>query len=384
MSVPKIIAFYFPQFHEIEENSKWWGNGFTDWKLVKEAEPLFENHYQPRIPYDEDYYNPCESSTLKKQAILARKYGVEGWMFYHYWFDGKLYLEKPMETFLANKGIDISFCIAWANESWTRAWVGKPEEYLQKQLHTDDKLIWKNHFNYLLPFFKDPRAIRIRNRPVFLVYQPFLVTKSKEMFDLWNTLAIENGLAGVYFIAIKNHDFHQTDFLGAYDGLMKFQPREAFTSKEFRNDNLIARFQFLRRLPHRVQLYLTKIQQSFSSYKVYDSSKVWNIILDNMYKTNVRYKGLTVFESSFFDWDNTPRYKRNAKIFSPLSRDDKKRYFKEFMQKSIDNDSSFVFFNAWNEWSESAYLEPDKRNGFENLEIVKEVLMGLDGKNQAV
>ena len=150
---------------------------------------------------------PSEAKTLKKQALLANKYGVNGWMFYHYWFDGKLYLEKPMETFLADKDIDISFCITWANESWTRAWEGKPEVYLQKQMHTDNELIWKKHFNYLLPFFKDPRAIKINNKPVFLIYQPFLINKSKEMIDLWNVLAKENGLEGIYLIAIKNNDF---------------------------------------------------------------------------------------------------------------------------------------------------------------------------------
>lgn len=382
MSIPKVVAFYFPQFHEISENNKWWGKGFTDWKLVKEAKPLFDKHHQPRVPYNEDYYNPCEAKTLKKQALLANKYGVNGWMFYHYWFDGKLYLEKPMETFLADKDIDISFCITWANESWTRAWEGKPEVYLQKQMHTYNELIWKNHFNYLLPFFKDPRAIKINNKPVFLIYQPFLIKKSKEMIDFWNVLAKENGLEGIYLIAIKNHDFQKTEFLSSYDGIMKFQPREAFSSKKFKNDNIITRFQFLRKLPHKIQLLLTKVKQVFSSYKVYNSMKIWNIILDNLYKSDLKNQNLSIFESAFFDWDNTPRYKKKAKIFKPLSREQKKSNFKEFMVKSIENESPFVFFNAWNEWSESAYLEPDKKHGFENLEIIKEVIDSLGNVNE--
>jgi hypothetical protein len=373
MNIPKIIAFYFPQFHEIPENNEWWGKGFTDWKLVKEAKPLYEGHNQPRIPINEDYYNPCEKETLKKQAELAKKYGIEGFMFYHYWFDGKLYLEKPMEVFLSNPDIDISFCVTWANESWTRSWVGKPEIFLQKQLHTNDKNIWESHFNYLLPFFKDPRAIKIEDKPVFLIYQPFLINNSKEMIDFWTELAIKNGLNGLYFIAIKNHDFQTTEFLGYYDAIMKFQPREAYTSKGFQEYNAASRFQFLRRLPHIFQLYLTKLNQKLSKHKIYDSNILWKIILENSFINEFKQTKLKVFESAFFEWDNTPRYKKKSKIFTGLSFEQKKNNLKILMQNAVKNNSPYVFFNAWNEWSESAYLEPDKKHGYAHLDIIKEV-----------
>lgn len=377
MNLPKIIAFYFPQFHEIPENNEWWGKGFTDWKLVKEAKPLYEGHDQPRVPIDEDYYNPCEKETLKNQAELAKKYGIEGFMFYHYWFDGKLYLEKPMEVFLSNSDIDISFCVTWANESWTRSWVGKPEVFLQKQLHTNDKKIWENHFNYLLPFFKDPRAIKIEGKPVFLIYQPFLVNNSKEMITFWNELAIKNELSGLYFIAIKNHDYQSIDFLSSYDAIMKFQPREAYASKDFQVYNVSARFQFLRRLPHVVQLYLTKINQKISKHKIFDSRKIWDVIITNSYINEFKDYKLKVFESAFFEWDNTPRYKNKAKIFTGLTDEEKKTNLKQLIQEAIKNNSPYVFFNAWNEWSESAYLEPDKKHGFRHLEIIKEVTDGI-------
>lgn len=377
MNIPKIIAFYFPQFHEIPENDEWWGKGFTDWKLVKEAKPLYEGHNQPRIPIDDNYYNPCDKETLKKQAELAKKYGIEGFMFYHYWFDGKLYLEKPMEVFLANPDIDISFCVTWANESWTRSWVGKPEIFLQKQSHSVDKEIWEKHFNYLLPFFTDPRAIKIDEKPVFLIYQPFLINDSKTMLELWNELAIKNGLNGLYFIAIKNHDYQSTDFISSYDAIMKFQPREAYSNKDFNEHNLSARFQILRRLPHKAQLYLTKLNQKLSKHKIFDSRKLWDVILKNSYKNEFKGYKLKVFESAFFEWDNTSRYKNKAKIFTGLSNDEKKVNLEQLMKKAQDNNSPYVFFNAWNEWSESAYLEPDKKNGYKHLEIIKEIMDNL-------
>ncbi len=380
MSIPKIIAFYFPQFHEIPENNEWWGKGFTDWELVKKAKPLYDGHYQPRIPIDENYYNPCEKQTLKSQAELAKKYGIEGFMFYHYWFDGKLYLEKPMEVFLSNTDIDISFCVTWANESWTRSWIGKPEIVLQKQSHSIDKVIWENHFNYLLPFFKDTRAIRIEDKPVFIIYQPFLINDSKSMLDYWNELAIKSGLKGLYFIAVKNHNYQSSEFLDYYDAIMKFQPREAYSSKEFNEYNISARFQFLRRLPLKAQLYLTKLNQRLSKHKVFDSKVLWDIIIKNSFKNTFENNKLKIFESAFFEWDNTPRYKNKAKIFTGLSNDEKKENLKKLMVQAINNDSPYVFFNAWNEWSESAYLEPDKKFGFKNLEIIKEVIDDLNNE----
>ncbi|TRX04458.1 glycosyltransferase WbsX family protein [Flavobacterium gawalongense] len=373
MNIPKIIAFYFPQFHEISENNEWWGKGFTDWELVKDAKPLYVGHNQPRIPIDENYYNPCEKEILKKQAELAKKYGIDGFMFYHYWFDGRLYLEKPMEVFLSNTDIDISFCVTWANESWTRSWVGKPEVFLQKQLHTSDKKIWEDHFNYLLPFFRDPRAVRIEGKPVFLIYQPFLINNSKEMIDFWNELAVKNELNGLYFIAIKNHDYQSTDFLSSYEAIMKFQPREAYASKDFQEHNVSARFQFLRRLPHVLQLYLAKINQKISKHKIFDSKKIWNIIIKNSHINEFKEYNLKVFESAFFEWDNTPRYKSKAKIFTGLTTEEKKTNLKQLLQGALKNNSPYIFFNAWNEWSESAYLEPDKKNGYKHLEIIKEV-----------
>ena len=374
MKVPKIIAFYFPQFHEIPENNYWWGEGFTDWKLVKEAKPLFEKHYQPREPIDDIYYNPCDFKTLKNQAELAKKYGIDGFMFYHYWFDGKLFLEKPIETFLSNPEIDISFCVTWANESWTRSWIGKPEVILQNQLHTSDIKLWEIHFNYLLPFFKDPRSIKIDGKPIFLIYQPFLIRNSSEMLEFWNRLAIKNGLNGLYFIAIKNHEFQSSDFMSSYNAMMKFQPREAYTSKDFQLYNTTARFQFLRKLPFKILQYFSKLNHKLTNYKIYDSRKIWNIILKNAYVNELNNSSKIIFESAFFDWDNTPRYKNKAKIFSEISYEEKKENFKKLLLKAQDNKSPYVFFNAWNEWSESAYLEPDKKHGYKHLEIIKEAL----------
>ena len=376
MTIPKLIAFYFPQFHAIPENDVWWGAGFHDWQLVQNAKPLFNGHYQPRIPIDGNYYNPCDKETLAKQARLASEYGVGGFSFYHYWFDGKLMLEKPLETFLEHKQIDIPSCLTWANETWTRAWIGHPEAVLIQQNHTDNVDLWRRHFDYLLPFFKDERAIRIDNKPLLLIYQPFIIANTQEMFGYWRKWAEESGLPGLYLMAVKGHQYPSCDFLKSYDGLLKTQPREAFGSKHFKHQNLTDRFYWLRKLPESIQNYLRKINQSIRSYQIIDANELWEVILKNAYCPEFK-ESVDIYETAFFDWDNTARYKNKAKIYRGLSFDSMENNLTELMKKAREHDSPYVFFNAWNEWSEGAYLEPDLKNGYRYLEIVKRVNQNL-------
>jgi hypothetical protein len=374
MCRPKFIAFYFPQFHAIPENDIWWGKGFNDWDLVKKTRPLFRGHKQPRVPLDGIYYNPCQKETLIKQAQLAKSYGIDGFMMYHYWYDGKLLLEKPLETFLKNRDINIEFCICWANETWTRAWIGKPEEILIEQKHSEDEKLWTAHFNYLLPFFKDPRAIKKDGKPVFVVYQPHLIKNTKAMFRLWNELARQNGLEGLYYIANKNHSYTgNISFLECYDALLKFQPREAHNSKFFKERTIVDRMQFLRILPSSVFRYLQKFKYKLYDYKIIDSDKIWQIILSHAYKNEFSQYQLDIYESGYFEWDNTPRYNDKARIFTDPGRESKLKYLRELTNKAIENHAAFVFWNAWNEWSEGAHLEPDTSSEYENLEIVKEI-----------
>lgn len=369
---PKLIAIYFPQFHSIPENDKWWGKGFHDWQLVENAKPLFGGHNQPKIPLL-GTYNPCEKDVLIKQADLATKYGIYGFMIYHYWFDGKLLLEKPLETFLNNPDINIKFCVCWANGSWTRAWLGKPE-ILMEQKHSQDPHLWEKHFNYLLPFFKDPRAIKKGDKPVFAVYQPNLLKNTKEMFDLWNDLAKANGLPGLYMIAIKNYDFtFNHSFLEHYDGIMKFQPREVYNSDFFR-DNLASRMQFLRLAPKKVWRLIQKIHYKFKTYDIIDSNKIWKIILEQAFKDQYPQYNLDIYECGYMEWDNTARYKNKAKIFTRPSKEQLEHYTCSLFKKAREHSSEFVFWNAWNEWSEGTYLEPDTLRGYESIEIIQKAI----------
>lgn len=369
---PKLIAFYFPQFHPIPENDNWWGKDFTDWKLVKNAKPNYKNHNQPRIPLN-GYYNPTEVKTLENQIRLAKEYGVYGFMFYHYWFDGKLLLEKPLETFLAHSELNMPFCICWANETWTRAWSGHPENVLIQQSHSPKRDLWNKHFEYLLPYLKDNRSIKIDGKPVIIIYQPSIISEGPKMIEYWRDLSKKHGLDGIYVIAMKNHGHNHADVLKPYDAILKFQPREAYNSKDFIKYNRQTKFAFLREMPEWTLNYLRKIYSKVVKYQYFDSSILWDIILRHAYEKEKGLDQLDIYESAYFEWDNTSRYGRKSKIFSRLPDDDLFKNLSLLYQKADENNSPYIFFNAWNEWSESAYLEPDTKNEYKNLELIKKI-----------
>ena len=198
----KVIAFYLPQYHNIPENDEWWGDGFTEWTNVRKAQPYFEGHNQPEIPLNENYYNLLDDKVKLWQAKLAKEYGVYGFCYYHYWFNGKMLLEQPMEQMLRNKEIEQHFCICWANEPWTKAWVNETKVLIpQKYGHEKE---WKEHFDYLLPFFKDERYIKCSGRPLMVIYRPQVIDNIREMILYWNKLAKEAGFNKVVFIIRKD------------------------------------------------------------------------------------------------------------------------------------------------------------------------------------
>ena len=299
----KVIALYFPQLHTIPENDAWWGAGFTDWLNVKKAKPQFPGHYQPRVPLGDRYYDQSKMETLKWQTDLAKRYDVHGFCHYHYWFDGKQLLETPTNMMLASKEINFPFCLAWANETWSRRWDGRDHHILQEQTHRPDKAIWQRHFNYLYRAWSDERAIRIDGKPVFLIYRPHRIEKIGEMFDFWRELAHQRGLPGLFFVAMKQYEFPLPEVLKHFDASMHFQPFEALYSPDYPAPGL-ERSKLLRPvrlLPDQIQDILRAVRYKyFPALTFYDYDMVWQQIL----KVE-RDADIPTFPGAFVDWDIT-------------------------------------------------------------------------------
>lgn len=367
----RLLAMYFPQFHAIAENDEWWGKGFTDWVNVRKARPLFAGHHQPRVPLGGRYYDQSRKETLAWQIDLARRHGLYGFCHYHYWFDGKQLLQTPTNMVMESPELDFPFCLAWANETWSRRWDGRDHHILQEQTHRPDKAIWQRHFDYLFRAWSDDRAVKVDGKPVFLVYRAHRIQQIGEMFDFWRGAAHRRGLPGLYLVSMKQYEFPLPEVLKHFDATMQFQPFEAIYSPDYEGVVLETSkpVAALRLLPEKAQDVLRAIRyRFFSGLTFYDYDMVWKQILKEE-----REGGIPAFPGAFVDWDNTARYVKRARIFKGASPERFEYWFRQLVAATARRPApeQLIFLNAWNEWAEGTYLEPDEKHGHRYLEAVK-------------
>ena len=371
----KVIAYYLPQFHEIPENNKWWGKGFTEWENVKKAQPLFENHEQPKIPLNNNYYDLSDVNVMRWQASIAKENGLYGFCFYHYWFYQKPLLEKPLINYLNARDINFPYCLCWANESWTNGWARADSRVIMEQQY-GDKTEWKKHFEFLLPFFKDCRYIKENNKPLVVIYRPYLYDHMTNMMDYWNELAKEAGFAGIKFASQRYENPENNKVL--YEKLdyhIQYQPSVARTLLEHtKKPTLVNKF---RSKVHDIILQLfnkdISIRQSKQGPVKVDYDIVWNEILSMDPKNRKEIAG------AFVNWDNTPRHKRRGSVFVGVTPEK----FESYMIKQIDHvkrkySTDYIFLFAWNEWGEGGYMEPDENHKYAYLTALKNALLISD------
>ncbi len=368
----KVIANYLPQFHRIPENDKWWGEGFTDWEAVKNATPLFKDHDQPRRPMNNYYYDLSDISTLKWQADLAKKYGIYGFGIYHYWFNSEqILLQKPAELIRDNKDIDIHYLFIWDNTSWTRTWkrmrfsndyapsfdnnvTDESSDGVLARLDYGKEEDWKKHFDYILPFFKDDRYIKINNKPVFVVFVPHNDTKTlKKMFDYWNYLAQKDEFDGIFVISRTNIE---RKILSEYS--VVYEPAQS---------TLVQDSSILWKIILKIN---KSINRRLNKPEIYSYKHAWNRAINYAKHT----KNEKIFYSGFVGFDDTARRGEKARIIKGGTPELFEKYFIKLLQLSQKYEKEYVFLTAWNEWGEGAYLEPDTRYGTAYLEAVKRAI----------
>ena len=360
MSDPQVLAFLLPQFHRIPENDKWWGEGFTEWTNVRKARSRYPGHRQPRVPLDGRYYDLLDEQTQLWQAALAGDHGIGGFCYYHYWFCGRQLLEKPLEAIRDRGTPDFPFCVAWANEPWTRAWDGSERDVLMAQDY-GDPADWEAHFAYLKTLFDDPRYIRVDGSPMLLIYRTASIERCPEILALWRRLARESGYPGLHVVSMLTI-YGRDDRPELFDAFVEFEPTYtqatlAKPSKALeRVVNALGRWSWA--------LFGTGLYAPRSR----DYRLIWRDILRRPLPP-LHYPG------AFVDWDNSPRKSlATSLIMRGAGPKAFRRGFSALFEKAKRARSRFIFVNAWNEWAEGTYLEPDEENGTAYLEVIRSVV----------
>lgn len=365
MKATKILAYYLPAFHSIPENNMWYGKGFTEWDNTKKALPLFKNHNQPRIPLV--YYDLSNVSVAKTQMKLAKNYGIDGFVYYHYWFNpqGRKILEKPAEMMrdeLENEE-KLDYCFCWANQEWRKTWHegrGTTSELLIEQEYGEVE-DWESHLNYLLPFFKDDKYLKNANRPVFMILRPEDIPNYNELISYWNEWARNNGFDGMYFIRMRNS--HRVNKISMNcDAVVDFEPNYTVNCPwTYSCGNLW-------RLKTFIFWHLSKYDFYANKFR----NKVDYIAFNKTMRKKKDEKG-KYYLSCFVDWDNSPRKGRRGMIFNNASPEQFGKELDYYYRKSQEMGNEYLFCFAWNEWGEGGYLEPDTKYGYQKLEAVKKV-----------
>ena len=363
----KIIALYLPQFHETPENNTFWGKGFTDWVTIKKAKPLFHGHAQPNVPLNNNYYDLSSKEALKWQIDLAKKYGIYGFGIYHYYFsDNVQALTKPCEILLRSPELDMPFFFIWDNGSWKRTWskmagndwapVEDAEQSITREKGSDlllefvlgNELNWKKHFEYLLPYFKDGRYMKMRNKPMFGI-----IGYSKQMANMaayWNRIAPQYGFDGVHIIYKYNpYRTRNTDLSTYY-----YEPHHVAWESIFAlvKRRLFAKFNVKPKL------------------SIFDYDDIWHKLLSEAENDSNPNRCL----GAFVGYDDTPRRGKLGKVVWGASPAKFENYFRKLIEIANRQKKEYVFLTAWNEWGEGAYVEPDEINQYAYLEAIKKVM----------
>lgn len=338
------LAYYLPQFHTIPENDKWWGEGFTEWVNVRKTGPQYHGHDHPRVVSDLGEYDLSDVAVLHRQAELAEAHDIDAFCFYHYWFDGARLLEKPVDNYLRS-GPDFPFCISWANENWTRRWDGKDHEVLMGQKYsasTADEV-----FSSFVPYFSDPRYLRVDGSLILVVHRIDQIPESARVTARWRALAREQDLGELHIIAAETRVGINPIHYGV-DAVAEFPPVGSNTLRS-------------------AQLLPVKGLNPAFTGRLMSYPRMARRFMRRKAPAFIRYRAVAP------GWDNTARRGTSATIYVDHNPATYHVWLKHARnaEDARKGSTGLVFINAWNEWAEGAYLEPDSTWGYSFLDATR-------------
>lgn len=362
----RVIAFYLPQYHPFKENDEWWGKGFTEWTNVGKAKPLFRGHYQPRVPADLGYYDLRLPIIREQQAEMAREAGVEGFMYWHYWFgNGRKLMAEIFQEVLESGKPNFPFCLGWANHSWTRRTWNNSAQYhrdvdLMLQKYPGDEDIMA-HFENVLPAFKDNRYITVDGKPLFMIYDPTGLPDAKHFMEIWNRLAKQNGLTnGIHFVGLTS------GWLSRYQHTLDIGFDAIAPSNLWYAESKV-KGKMLKMIEHKWRGLLPHIAP-LDKYKYKDIIKYLFTDYDKLENG---------YPSIIPNWDRSPRGGRRAIIYTGSTPELFKKHVEDALHivEYKQPEHRIIFLRSWNEWAEGNYMEPDLKFGHGYLNALRDVVV---------
>lgn len=382
----RFIAFYLPQYHPIPENDEWWGKGFTEWLNVAKAKPVFKGHCQPRIPTDLGFYDLRLPEVREEQAKLAKYAGIEGFCYWHYWFgNGRRLLEMPFNQVVETGKPDYPFCLCWANHTWSnKTWLNSKravkEQILVEQQYLGDQ-DYTDHFYALLPAFRDERYIKVDGKPLYVVYNPIDIPEMGHFIELWRELAIKNGLKGIHFVGRTNNAAFRN---AGEQGKGKYVLPVTDNAAEFYKAILNMGFDAVNSVGRLRAEILSKGRMSQVAKRVI--KKIFDIDMLNTFEQASINKNLfapedswdNVYPTIYPNWDRSPRGGKSATIWKNSTPEEFKNILEmsENLSAEKQDQHRIVFIQAWNEWGEGNYMEPDLQYGRGYINAMHDIIYG--------
>jgi hypothetical protein len=342
----RVVAFYLPQYHPIPENDEWWGPGFTEWTNVSSAKPYYKGHHQPRRPGELGFYDLRADEVQERQVKMAKEFGISAFCYYFYWFSGKSLLDMPVKRHVEND-LDLDFCLCWANENWSRRWDGSEAEVLLQQQHSagDDAAF----IDQVLPYFESNRYIKIDGAPLLIVYRTTLLSDPKNIFAEWRRKTKAAGYPDLHISIAETFGIKGPNEFGA-DSAVQFPPHDV--RARTMNDQI------------------DDLAPEFTGH-IYNYA---DVVVNEIRRPAPPYLR---YNTAMCSWDNTSRKGKAGNVFHGATPELFQTWLSHLVvqaRKNVAENKRLVFVNAWNEWAEGSYLEPDSRVGYDYLHAVRNAL----------
>ena len=356
-----VAAFYWPAYHYEPLSEFLFPEKTGEWEIIRNAVPKEEGHQQPKVPLW-GYQDEANAEDMDLKIKTALEYGVNTFIFDWYWFEKEPFLESCInDGFLQANKERMNFYLMWANHDATTYWDVKNPRV--------DSVYWegevdREQFDIIVKrvishYFKEPSYLKIEGEPVFCIYELNTLMnglggpeKTREALDYFREKTIEAGFPGLHLQGI---------LWEALPSTIEGVPGDPIKSQ----DDVLSYFGF-KSLTNYCWAHL---QNPDGDYEVWGDASV------NMWNGFREQFSMTYFPNVTVSWDANPRFPFKAGYIHNSTPPKFEKYLIRAKNYIDENhiEPKMITINAWNEWSEGSYLEPDTTWQYGYLEAVKNV-----------